>query len=399
MIKNLIILALTTISGVFAWTLYEMQTSAGAEIVDQPAAMATTTKTAPKTQSPTPTETASTPNADQSVHLVSIGDGDYETLAAQLRDAGYEESLLRQIVLATLNRDHLLAEANEFKALYWQAADKDPEAKLSLQLDWESDRRQQLLALFGTDIANDPLFEEIFKPLNDSLSFLNSDKQVKLYELQRRDEAKTQQLFADGFTQESREDLQSQRQNLQRQIAELLGTEDAFEYHLRESRLADRIRGGLSEFDYSEQEFRKIFAIRKENEGVESSRFSNRAEYREQREQSEARIRDYLGPTRYENFARSQDPAYRSLQSIGERYGNSTAEINEVYSVAQAAATQIDELRNRNTLNREDRQQRMSEIQSESYAEIERIAGKDTAESVSENSRRLGFGRRISPGG
>jgi hypothetical protein len=399
MIKNLIILALTTISGVFAWTLYEMQTSTGAEIVDQPAAMATTTKTAPKTQSPTPTETASTPNADQSVHLVSIGDGDYETLATQLRDAGYEESLLRQIVLATLNRDHLLAEANEFKALYWQAADKDSEAKLSLQLDWEADRRQQLLALFGTDIANDPLFEEIFKPLNDSLSFLNSDKQVKLYELQRRDEAKTQQLFADGFTQESREDLQSQRQNLQRQIAELLGTEDAFEYHLRESRLADRIRGGLSEFDYSEQEFRKIFAIRKENEGVESSRFSNRAEYREQREQSEARIRDYLGPTRYENFARSQDPAYRSLQSIGERYGNSTAEINEVYSVAQAAATQIDELRNRNTLNREDRQQRMSEIRSESYAEIERIAGKDTAESVSENSRRLGFGRRISPGG
>ncbi|MFT7244979.1 MAG: hypothetical protein ACI82A_002344 [Candidatus Azotimanducaceae bacterium] len=399
MIKNLIILALTTISGVFAWTLYEMQTSTGAEIVDQPAAMATTTKTAPKTQSPTPTETASTPNADQSVHLVSIGDGDYETLATQLRDAGYEESLLRQIVLATLNRDHLLAEANEFKALYWQAADKDSEAKLSLQLDWEADRRQQLLALFGTDIANDPLFEEIFKPLNDSLSFLNSDKQVKLYELQRRDEAKTQRLFADGFTQESREDLQSQRQNLQRQIAELLGTEDAFEYHLRESRLADRIRGGLSEFDYSEQEFRKIFAIRKENEGVESSRFSNRAEYREQREQSEARIRDYLGPTRYENFARSQDPAYRSLQSIGERYGNSTAEINEVYSVAQAAATQIDELRNRNTLNREDRQQRMSEIRSESYAEIERIAGKDTAESVSENSRRLGFGRRISPGG
>ncbi|MGK0470782.1 MAG: hypothetical protein ACJAR0_001254 [Candidatus Azotimanducaceae bacterium] len=389
MIKNLIILALMTINGVFVWALYqELQTTPDLEVMSQPAAMTEATKT---TLEPTPTN-----GAEQSIQLVST-DGDYETLADQLRLAGYDESLLRQILLATINRDHLLAAANEFKAPYWQAVDKDPQAKLTLQLEWEADRRQQLLALFGTEIASDPLFEEIFKPLNDTLSFLNSDKQIKLYELQRRDEASTQSLFSGGYTQENREDLQSQRQDLQRQIAELLGTEDAIEYQLRESRLADRIRRGLGNFDYSEQEFRQIFAIRQENEGVEFNRFANRTEYRQQREQSETRIRDYLGPDRYEDFARSQDPAYRSLQSIGERYGNSTAEINEVYSIGQDAATQIDELRNRNTLSRDERQQRASEIRAESYDEIERIAGKDTAESVRENSRRLGFGRRITP--
>ncbi|MFT4797030.1 MAG: hypothetical protein ACI9W1_000450 [Candidatus Azotimanducaceae bacterium] len=389
MIKNLIILALMTINGVFVWALYqELQTTPDLEVMSQPAAMTEATKT---TLEPTPTN-----GAEQSIQLVST-DGDYETLADQLRLAGYDESLLRQILLATINRDHLLAAANEFKAPYWQAVDKDPQAKLTLQLEWEADRRQQLLALFGTEIATDPLFEEIFKPLNDTLSFLNSDKQIKLYELQRRDEASTQSLFSGGYTQENREDLQSQRQDLQRQIAELLGTEDAIEYQLRESRLADRIRRGLGNFDYSEQEFRQIFAIRQENEGVEFNRFTNRTEYRQQREQSETRIRDYLGPDRYEDFARSQDPAYRSLQSIGERYGNSTAEINEVYSIGQDAATQIDELRNRNTLSRDERQQRASEIRAESYDEIERIAGKDTAESVRENSRRLGFGRRITP--
>ncbi|MFT5562909.1 MAG: hypothetical protein ACI9Z9_002794, partial [Litorivivens sp.] len=373
----------------FVWALYqELQTTPDLEVMSQPAAMTEATKT---TLEPTPTN-----GAEQSIQLVST-DGDYETLADQLRLAGYDESLLRQILLATINRDHLLAAANEFKAPYWQAVDKDPQAKLTLQLEWEADRRQQLLALFGTEIASDPLFEEIFKPLNDTLSFLNSDKQIKLYELQRRDEASTQSLFSGGYTQENREDLQSQRQDLQRQIAELLGTEDAIEYQLRESRLADRIRRGLGNFDYSEQEFRQIFAIRQENEGVEFNRFANRTEYRQQREQSETRIRDYLGPDRYEDFARSQDPAYRSLQSIGERYGNSTAEINEVYSIGQDAATQIDELRNRNTLSRDERQQRASEIRAESYDEIERIAGKDTAESVRENSRRLGFGRRITP--
>jgi len=392
MIKNLIILALLTINGVFGWSLYqEMQTNHDLTVGPQPVAMIEFSKALP--------ETVPAAEPDQAIQLVSTDSGDYDSLANQLRAAGYEESLLRQILLATINRDHLLAEANQFKTPYWQAVDKDPQAKLTNQLVWEADRRQQLLVLFGSEIANDPLFEEIFKPLNDTLSFLNSDRQIKLYELQRRDEANTQSLFAGGYTQESREDLQSQRQNLQRQIAELLGTEDAFEYQLRESSLADSIRRGLGDFDYSEQEFREIFAIRQEHEGVEFSRFSNRAEFRQQRQQSETRIRDYLGPDRYEDFARSQDPAYRSLQSIGERYGNSTAEINEVYTVAQDAATQIDELRDRNTLNREERQQRMGEIRAESYAEIERIAGKDTAESVRENSRRLGIGRRITPGG
>jgi hypothetical protein len=325
-------------------------------------------------------------------------EGDYEGLIQRLRAEGYDETLLRQIMLATINRDHLLAKASEPNVPYWQAAKQDPEDKLNAQLRWEADRRQQLLELFGDEITNDPMFEEIFKPLNATLSFLSSDKQVRLYELQRRDEAATQSLFSGGFTQESRDDLAAQRQDLQRQITELLGTSDAFEYQLRESRLADRMRRGLDDFDYSENEFRQIFTMRLENEGVESSRFSNREEYRNQRQQSETRIRDYLGPDRYEEYARSQDPAYRSLQSIGERYGNSTAEINEIYAVARQTQERIDEIRNQNTLNRDERRERVSEIRADSYSEIERIAGKETAESVQENARRLGFGRRISPG-
>ena len=109
-------------------------------------------------------------------------------------------------------------------------------------------------------------------------------------------------------------------------------------------------------------------------------------------------MRATLGPDHYEEYARSQDPAYRSLQSIGARYGNSTAEINEIYSVARQTQERIDEIRNQNTLNRDERRERVSEIRADSYSEIERIAGKETAESVQENARRLGFGRRISPG-
>ena len=400
MIKNFVILALITINGVFAWSLYrayQTQSEPGAAVASRPSISTTAspqTVTEPVTPQPESTDITTT-----SDHALTITPGDdYQSLVDRLRAEGVAEDVLRQIMLATINRDHLLANAAESNPPYWKAAERNPEDKLNKQLAWEADRRQQLLSLFGSDIVDDLMFEEFFKPLNSTLAFLSSDKQIKLYELQRQDDAATQSLFSGGFTQESREDLQTQRQDLQRQIAELLGTDDAFEYQLRESRLADRMRRGLDDFDYSESEFRQIFAIRQENEGVETSRFSSREAYREQRQASEARIRDYLGPDRYEAFARSQDPAYRSLQSIGERYGNSTSEINEIYSLSRSAQEQIDEVRATESLDREERQERIRDIRNESYAQIERIAGKDTAESVKENARRMGFGRRITPG-
>jgi len=392
MIKNFIILALLTIISIFGWAMFQEIKSA--DVPTPPLIQALVVKQLPELRDSETQESL----AKQTPLLLNI-DSDYESLIVQLRDAGYDESLLRQIMLAMINRDHLLLEANAAKNPYWKPANKDPEEKLTKQITWEADRRQQLLDLFGSAIVDEALFEDIFKPLNDRLAFLSSEKQIKLYELHRRDEAKSQNLFSGGFTQESREDLQAQRQNLQRQIAELLGTTETFEYQMRESRLANRMRQGLNDFDYSEQEFREIFALRQENEGADFSRLSNRADLRAQRENSEARIQDFLGPSRYQEYARSQDPAYRSLQSIGERYGNSTAEINEIYSISRDASDQISQLRDSNSLNQEERQQRMGEIHQESFDKIERIAGKQTAESVKENSRRMGFARHFRPGG
>lgn len=383
MIKNLIIVALITINAVFVWAFLQTPATPNpvVELVE-PAQPNPITAPAPQV---TLTETALP---------LEVTEGDYASTIDQLRAAGMDESILRQIMLATINRDHLLAQSSGLQSDYWRRDEQNREDKLNAELDWELERREQLISLFGAEIIDDPLFMDIFKPLNDTLSFLSSDKQIRLDEIQRRDEARTQNLFRNGFTQESRTDLMEQRANLQREISELLSQDESFEYQLRESRLSDRMRRGLSSFDYSESEFRDIFSIRQINEGNElSTRFVNRTEFREQREQSESEIRDYLGDSRYEEYARSQDPTYRSLQSIGDRYGNSTAEINNVYEIAKQSQDEISELRQRETLDREERIERINEIRAEAYEEIERIAGKETADSVRDNSGRLGFGR------
>ncbi len=388
MIKNLIILALITINLVFLWAFIQ-------RAPDRPPLPQANTQSSAPPAKPTPTHSNNTENTALSL-MPEIG-SDYATTIDQLRAAGMDEATLRQMMLATINRDHLTARSNDQSSPYWRPDEVGSEDKLNADLDWELERREQLIALFGLEIVDDPLFVDIFKPLNGTLSFLSSDKQIMLDELRRRDDAKTQALFRGGFTQESRSDLMEQREDLQRRISELLGADDNFEYQLRESRLAERMRRGLGSFDYSESEFRDIFTIRQTNEGNElSSRFNSRQEFREQREQSESAIQDYLGDNRYEEYARSQDPAYRSLQSIGERYGNTTAEINDVYEVTRNTQEQISALREGNTLSRDERVERMNEIRSQAFEEIEQIAGKETADPVRENAGRLGFRRGFS---
>jgi hypothetical protein len=393
MIKNALIIALITTNVMFAWAY--IQSTAAPSHGQQPVPQQVV-----KQIEPTPPVTISQKPAvvQAQTDTEVVSQLSYPDMISELRDQGFDEATIRQMMLARLNRDHATSQSSLSETPYWRPEEVDAEARLNSELRWEADRREQLIGLFGAEIVDDPLFANIFKPLNATLGFLSSDKQIRLDELQRLDQAKTQSLFRNGFTQESRDDLAAQRAALERQISELLGSNDNFEYQLRESRLAETMRRGLGDFDYSEAEFRDIFSIRQANEGnSQSSRFIDRREYREQRDQSEAEIRDYLGANRYEEYARSQDPAYRSLQSIGERYGNSTAEINDVYTITQETQEQIDELRNSASLDREERIERINDLRNEAYQQIEQIAGKDTAESVKDNSRRLGLGRGFRP--
>jgi hypothetical protein len=395
MIKNLVIVALVTTNLVFMWAFLNLP-DASPTPAPSPAPTVSASAPLPTALTAQPAEDVSG-NALLLSKLEGLSGDNYSDDIDKLRAAGVDESILRQLMLATINRDHLLVLANQPESPYWLPDQENAEDRLNNALSWEQERRDQLIGLFGADIIDDPLFVEIFKPLNDTLGFLSSDKQIQLDELRRRDDAQTQALFRGGFTQESRTDLAEQRSNTQRQITELLGVDDGFEYQLRESRLAQRMRRELGSFDYSEAEFRDIFAIRQQNEGNEqATRFLNRGEFRTQREQSEDEIRDYLGNSRYQEYARSQDPAYRSLQSIGERYGNTTAEINDVYAIAQGTQEQINDLREGNTLSREVRTERINEVRQEAIERITQIAGEETANSVRENSRRLGFGGNFS---
>ncbi|MDC0889337.1 hypothetical protein OAS42_01700 [bacterium] len=312
----------------------------------------------------------------------------YADLADLLRSQSYPEDLVRQIVLATISRDQLLSTQARDPAPYWLETKTDQSAS-DLMLDELANKRLMLVSIFGADIIQDPLFETLFKPLNDSLSFLDSDKQVAVDETRKRASMSALQRSRGGFITEMRDDRFREAEELEASLRAILTADEFTEYELRESRLAARMTETMATFDYSELEFRDIFTIRRNNEGSEFTKLKDRQSYRERRTASNEEIKNYLGDQRYKEFERSQDPAYRSLLTIGERYGNTTSEITEVYEISRATETEVSEIRSDKSLTRNQRSEMIEETRSLAMEEITKIAGEQSAKSIESNANRV----------
>jgi hypothetical protein len=312
----------------------------------------------------------------------------YASLANLLRSQSYPEDIVRQIVLATISRDQLLSTQARDPAPYWLETKTDQSAS-DLMLDELANKRLMLVSIFGADIIQDPLFETLFKPLNDSLSFLDSDKQVAVDETRKRASMSALQRSRGGFITEMRDDRFREAEELEASLRAILTADEFTEYELRESRLAARMTETMATFDYSELEFRDIFTIRRNNEGSEFTKLKDRQSYRERRTASNEEIKNYLGDQRYKEFERSQDPAYRSLLTIGERYGNTTSEITEVYEISRATETEVSEIRSDKSLTRNQRSEMIEETRSRAMEEITKIAGEQSAKSIESNANRF----------
>ena len=339
MIKNFIIIASVTANFSFLFYFYKnfndgVSTYSKPEL--SPASTMSTTLLSEDNviQTPSAIVPDSKIAAADTVALPEIWESEnYASLADLLRSQSYPEDLVRQIVLATISRDQLLSTQALDSTPYWLETKTDQSAS-DFMLDELANKRLMLVSIFGADIIQDPLFETLFKPLNDSLSFLDSDTQIAVDETRKRASMSALQRSRGGFITEMRDDRFREAEELEASLRAILTADEFTEYELRESRLAARMTETMATFDYSELEFRDIFTIRRNNEGSEFTKLKDRQSYRERRTASNEEIKNYLGDQRYKEFERSQDPAYRSLLTIGERYGNTTSEITEVYEIS-----------------------------------------------------------------
>ena len=394
MIKNFIIIASVTANFSFLFYFYKnfndgVSTYSIPEL--SPASTMSTTLLSENNviQTPSAIVPDSKIAAADTVALPEIWESEnYASLADLLRSQSYPEDLVRQIVLATISRDQLLSTQALDSTPYWLETKTDQSAS-DFMLDELANKRLMLVSIFGPDIIQDPLFETLFKPLNDSLSFLDSDTQIAVDETRKRASMSALQRSRGGFITEMRDDRFREAEELEASLRAILTADEFTEYELRESRLAARMTETMATFDYSELEFRDIFTIRRNNEGSEFTKLKDRQSYRERRTASNEEIKNYLGDQRYKEFERSQDPAYRSLLAIGERYGNTTSEITEVYEISRATETEVSEIRSDKSLTRNQRSEMIVETRSRAMEEITKIAGEQSAKSIESNANRF----------
>jgi len=395
MVKNLLIIASVTLNLSFLYYFYEKLNSASSAA--PPNTISQNQKlikmAQPDTMRPITTDSAAQPTMASPEHTAlsdypgEFEKGNYASLAAMLRSQAYPEDLVRQIVLAAITRDQLSNVRTTGPSPYW-LQDEANQTAHERQLRDEEARRQVLLDTFGSQIVDDPLFAALFKPLNDTLPFLDSGKQIAIYELKQRSNAARGRVQS-GFITEMREDRFKEAEDFEAALQSILSADEYLEYQLRESTLSDRMKQTMTSFDYSEQEFRDIFSIRSNHEGSEFNRLRDRESYREQRRVSQEEIKNYLGDDRYKEFSRSQDPAFRSLLSIGERYGNTTREMTEVYEVSVATQTEIGQIRDNESLSQAQRRDQIADARGRSMEEITNIVGEETAASIQSNSNRF----------
>ena len=234
---------------------------------------------------------------------------------------------------------------------------------------------------FGEAIRDDPRFVDLFRPLNDSLPFLSSDKQVAIHEIRVRQQADRSMRFAGGMLREGREAVRESREMMDQGIQALLSAAEYEEYELRESLLSRRMRRSADLFDYTEQEFREICRILDESPGVTSGSGWRR------NEDADARIAAYLGEDRFAEYMRSQDPADRSIRLVGAEGGHSDAEVNAVYAIQKSAIDEMRTLGRDRSLDRTRRQERMVEIRETAESDIAGVIGEASADSVMQNTK------------
>jgi hypothetical protein len=127
------------------------------------------------------------------------------------------------------------------------------------------------------------------------------------------------------------------QQEKQAALAQLLTPKEQEQYDLWFSSSAMTTRDAVYGMNASEEEFLKLYQLRRQFDakyGAASSATPDAVQ------DFNARIQEALGPERYADYVRAQDPDYRALYTATARFGLPQKVATELYGYKQTAAEQ-----------------------------------------------------------
>lgn len=141
----------------------------------------------------------------------------------------------------------------ESKAVgYWQSMVKAGDESLE-RLNQDRRLRNLLVHIFGSSAEQDGAFHELFQPLASSLGFLPSSQQIVLHQYLVKSRPTALEILT------ASDNSKSSSPQLSINITDMLPAADAFEYNLRYSSTADKLRA--TDFGFTEPQFRETFKL------------------------------------------------------------------------------------------------------------------------------------------
>ena len=166
----------------------------------------------------------------------------------------------------------------------------------------------------------------------------------------------------------------------------MLSPQEFENYLLRQSPLAAELRTSLNGFEPSEEEFRRIFSLRRSYEdaasdvspGDDTASADGSGRIRaDMKELLDGELKEALGESRWKQYEKFQEPSYQALNQVGERFNLPKGIADEAYEYMRIANEQVEKLRLNSDVEEDARAEALRKISQETSREVKRILGPD----------------------
>lgn len=278
----------------------------------------------------------------------------------------------KMLALSTLEADARAANPPPLPEFWKSDADAQLEA-YRLKVDQQQEAmRQALVASYGAEAAEDPMFARLFRPLDARFSYLSSSSQLTLAKLQRAraSGAATTGLPATPAPMEAAKAMDRERE-FNRAVRAAFTDAEYDAYRLRESLAARQLRA--SGVIANEHEFRAAIETL---EKMESDRAPGN--YLE----VQRSLNDLLGPARFARFLASRDPAFQTVRSAAVAQRVQESQVFAVYETIVAAQLSVLDAQNKAGADRQEAATLIRDIITSRDARIASLVGDEPAKEI-----------------
>lgn len=322
---------------------------------------------------------------------------DYPTYVSNLRDIGCPEDTIRDIIVADVNELYARKKSTEIITTNQQWWRSEPDTNVATAASeknraLDEERRALLTRLLGPNWEN-PEVATAPKPRipwvldGPALGSLPDETKESVQQIAARSQQRVQAYLdsrrALGKGAESAE-LSKLRQQTRAELAAVLPPAQLEEFLLRYSESANNLRkqlGDLKYFNTSPDEFKNIFRatdqIGLQLELLAGKTDPNSVQQRTLLEQQrEFAIKNTLGPQRYAEYRRLQDPAYRDAYASGQQL-NAPQAVPVLAEINQATADERARINGDTNLTAEQKAIELKRAELEQLKAQSQVAGKE----------------------